>query len=273
MSAEPEAGTPVAADPRLVAHLGAARRLLVFTGAGISTASGIPDFRGPGGVWSRRRPVYFQEFLASEKARVEHWDYKLESWEAFRDARPNAVHEAVAALERAGKVEAVVTQNIDGLHARAGTSPDRLVEIHGTNFEIECLTCGRREAPEPHYESFARTRRPPRCSCGGYLKTATISFGQDLRQADLRRAFAAAAAADLVVALGSTLSVQPAASVPLAAAGRGAPYIIVNRGPTDHDGHPSVALRLEGDVVELFPPAVRAALASAPRGASGHPVI
>src|SRR6202051_4895983 len=108
-----------------------ARRMMIFTGAGISTGSGIPDFRGPNGVWTRRKPVYFQDFMTSEAARIEHWDYKLEGWEGFRAARPNAAHEAIVRLERAGKVLAVVTQNIDGLHALAGTSAERLVELHG----------------------------------------------------------------------------------------------------------------------------------------------
>ncbi len=241
-------------------YLRDARHVLVFTGAGVSTRSGIPDFRGPGGVWSRRRPVYFQEFLASEDARVEYWDYKLEGFEAFRDARPARVHEAIARLERAGRIVMVVTQNIDGLHERAGTSRERLVELHGTNSAVECLTCGARTEPGPHFERFRAERRCPRCACGGLLKLATISFGQSLREGDLARAFAAARAADLVVALGSTLSVHPAASVPLVAAERGVPYVIVNRGETDHDGHPAVRLRLEGDVEEIFPPAVEAAL-------------
>ncbi|MHC4469950.1 MAG: SIR2 family NAD-dependent protein deacylase [Planctomycetota bacterium] len=237
-----------------------AERILVFTGAGISTASGIPDYRGPQGVWKRRRPVYYQQFMASEEARVEYWYFKLESYEEIRDARPNVVHESVVALERAGKLESVVTQNIDGLHAEAGTSPDRLVEIHGTDSRIQCQTCGATSDPEPHYEAFRRTRRPPVCPCGGFLKAATISFGQSLVEEDLARAFSAAASADLGVSLGSTLSVHPAASVPLAAAERGVPYAVVNRGATDHDGLPAVTLRLDGDVVEIFPRAVREAL-------------
>jgi NAD-dependent deacetylase len=177
-----EAAAPAAPDPRLVNYLEGASRILVFTGAGISTGSGIPDYRGPQGIWKTRQPVYYQDFMASHEARVEYWEFKLEGWTAFRDARPNAVHAAIATLEQAGKIELVVTQNIDGLHAAAGTSDERLVEIHGTDREVECQSCGARSAPQPHYEAFERSREPPVCeACGGWLKPATISFGQQLR--------------------------------------------------------------------------------------------
>jgi NAD-dependent deacetylase len=248
-------------DSRLVERLRAARRILVVSGAGVSTASGIPDFRGPGGVWTRRLPVYYSAFLSSEAARVEYWDFKLETWEIYQRAQPNAVHHAIVALERAGKIVAVATQNVDGLHRRAGTSPDLLVELHGTDRLVECQTCHATSDPAPHFALFKKTRRPPLCACGGLLKPATISFGQSLRATDLDRAAAAAGQADLVLALGSTLSVYPAASIPLLAAERGVPYIIVNRGPSEHDDHPSVTLRLEGDVNVIVPPAVDAALA------------
>ena len=248
------------ADARLVERLQNAQRILVFCGAGVSTASGIPDFRGPGGVWTRRRPVQYAEFLASDAARVEYWDYKLESWDIYQRAQPNAVHDAIVALERAGKVAAVVTQNVDGLHRRAGTSPELLVELHGTDLLVECQACRATSEPAPHFASFQATRRPPMCGCGGVLKSATISFGQSLRASDLERAAAAAIEADLVLALGSTLSVYPAASIPLLAAERGTPYVVVNRGATEHDDHPAVTLRLDGDVTEIVPPAVEAAL-------------
>ena len=250
-----------AGQDKLIELLRAARRMLVFTGAGISTGSGIPDFRGPGGVWTRRKPVYYHDFMTSEAARIEHWDYKLEGWQAFRDAQPNATHRAIVELERAGKLLLLVTQNIDGLHTKAGTSEERLVEIHGTNSLVECQTCGRKSEPAPHFEEFRRTRKPPRCACGGFLKPATISFGQNLRSEDLERAEAAALRTDCVVALGSTLSVHPAASVPLQAAKRGVPYVVINRGLTQHDGLPEVRLRLEGDVVKILSSAVKAALA------------
>ncbi len=247
---------------RLIELLQAGKEILVFTGAGISTGSGIPDFRGPDGVWKRRQPVYYHDFMRSEAARIEHWDFKLEGWPGFRNARPNATHTAIVQLERAGKLVAVVTQNIDGLHERAGTSPEILVELHGTNSFVECQTCGQRSEPEAHFEHFRQTRRPPICECGGFLKPTTISFGQNLRNEDLERASRAADKADLVVALGSTLSVYPAADIPLIAARRGAPYVVINRGETEHDGLPEVTLRLEGDVVEIFPRAVAAALES-----------
>jgi NAD-dependent deacetylase len=248
-------------DSRLVERLRTSDRILVFTGAGVSTASGIPDFRGPDGVWRRRRPVYYEEFLASEEARVEYWDFKTESWEILSRARPNAVHRAIVALEGARKIVAVVTQNVDGLHRLAGTSSDRLIELHGTDRLVRCLLCDATSQPAAHIEAFKATRRSPRCACGGLLKPATISFGQPLRQTDLDRAATAAAGTDLVLALGSTLSVYPAASIPLLAAERGTPYVIVNQGVTGHDDRPSVTLRLHGEVTAIVAPAVEAALA------------
>jgi NAD-dependent deacetylase len=245
----------------LADYLRASKKALIFTGAGISTGSGIPDFRGPQGVWTRRQPVYFHDFMMSEAARIEHWDYKLEGRDAFRDARPNAVHHAIVALEKAGKLRSVITQNIDGLHGLAGASAERLVELHGTNALVECQSCHWRGDPEPHFEYFRLNRKPPLCQCGGFLKPATISFGQNLSSIELERAGQAAMDADLVVALGSTLSVYPAASFPLMAAQQGAPYIVINRGATDHDRQRCVTLRLEGEVGEIFPPAVDVALA------------
>jgi NAD-dependent deacetylase len=244
----------------LTGYLRASRRALIFTGAGISTGSGIPDFRGPQGVWTRRQPVYYHDFMSSEAARIEHWDYKLEAWEAFRKAQPNEVHRAIVKLEKAGKLALLVTQNIDGLHSLAGTSRERLVELHGSNSLVECQSCKRRTDPEPHFDFFRAQRKPPLCECGGFLKPATISFGQNLEPNELERARRGAMQADLVVALGSTLSVYPAASFPLLAARRGVPYVIVNRGVAEHDHEPSVSLRIEGEVSAIFPAAVEAAL-------------
>jgi NAD-dependent deacetylase len=235
-------------------------RTLVFTGAGISTASGIPDYRGPKGVWKTRRPVYYQDFMTSAAARREYWQQKSEDHGAFGAAEPNSVHLAIVDLEEAGRVEMVVTQNVDGLHRAAGTPPEHLIEIHGTNTLIECQSCGDRSEPGPHFAAFAATGEPPACACGGYLKPATISFGQNLRSDDLTAAFSAAERCDLVIALGSTLSVAPAADIPLHAARRGTPYVVINRGDTGHDGYGIITLRLEADVGEVFPAAVARAL-------------
>ncbi len=248
------AGRP--AIEALAALLDRAAQILVFTGAGISTASGIPDYRGPQGVWTTRRPVFYQEFLVSEEARASYWRQKLEDHEEFAAARPNAVHHAIVALEEMGKISMVVTQNVDGLHRMAGTTPERLVEIHGSNAEVECQSCGRRTEPEPHLAEFAETGRCPRCGCGGFLKSATISFGQNLRSADMMRARAAAEKSDLVLALGSSLVVYPAADIPLHAVRNGADYVVINRGETEHDRNPQVTLRIEGDVMDVVPAAV-----------------
>jgi len=200
--------------------------------------------------------------MASEAARIAHWDYKVGQWEYVSKARPNTTHRAIVQLEKVGRLVGVLTQNVDGLHALAGTSPERLVELHGTNTLVECQGCGKRSDPAAHFEFFRQRRRAPECVCGGYLKLATISFGQALNPRELERAEQAAEAADLVVALGSTLSVHPAASFPLLAAQRGIPYVIINQGATDHDQLACVSLRLEGDVGSIFPAAVEAALAT-----------
>ncbi len=253
-----DAASDVAALADLIAE---AQWILAFTGAGISTTSGIPDYRGPQGVWNTRRPVYYSEFMRSVDARRRYWQHKVDDHAQLAAARPNAAHLALVELETAGKLGMVATQNVDGLHAAAGTSAGRLVEIHGTARLVECQTCGERTDPEPHFAVFRSTGEPPLCHCGGYLKSATISFGQSLRSVDIGRAQTAAESCDLVLALGSSLVVYPAADIPLIAARRGAPYAIVNRGETDHDHHPSVTLRIEGDVSVVLPAAVRLALA------------
>lgn len=235
----------------LVERLRVRPRFLVFTGAGISTGSGIPDFRGPQGVWKKWTPVYYQEFLTSHEARVRHWQYKLEGWAGFRDASPNAAHRALARLDRQGRLDALVTQNIDGLHQLAGHPPGRVIELHGTNRMVECVACGDRRDPDPVYSEFGRTGDPPRCGCGGFLKPATVSFGQAMPRDKMEEAFMAAGRAEVVCSIGSTLEVEPAASVPRTAQRGGAFYAIINRGPTAHD---AVAdLRIEGDVNRILP--------------------
>jgi NAD-dependent deacetylase len=227
--------------------LAGASRVLAFTGAGVSTASNIPDFRGPIGVWRTRTPVEYPEFMRSEEARVEYWGWKLEGYAAFRDAKPNVAHESLVKLERLGKLEAVVTQNVDGLHRAAGTSSEKLVELHGTGAEALCTRCARRESMGAALERFEKGRVAPLClDCGAIVKPGVVMFGESLDPDTMRRASAAARQADLVLSLGSSLTVTPAADVPLLAVRRGVPYVIVNRGATPHD---SVAtLTIEDDV-------------------------
>lgn len=232
---------------RLTELLAGASRVLAFTGAGVSTASNIPDFRGPNGVWRTRTPVQYRDFLDSEDARVEYWSWKLEGYPAFRDAKPNLAHETLVTLERLGKLEALVTQNIDGLHRLAGTSPEKLVELHGTGAEAVCLRCARREPMGAALERFQEGHVPPMCAgCGALVKPGVVMFGESLDPDTMRRASAAARQADLVLSLGSSLTVTPAADVPLLAVRRGVPYVIVNRGATPHD---SVATLTIGDDV------------------------
>lgn len=242
--------------------IGAADRILVFTGAGISTDAGIPDYRGPSGVWKTQQPVQFSSFLESEDQRTRYWEQKVHSWKTVGSARPTAVHDAITELDGAGKLEAVVTQNVDGLHILAETTRTRVLEVHGTAREAGCLECGARSPIEPHLATFEDSGVPPICAdCGGLLKPATISFGQSLDPLTLARSIQAADRCNLVVALGTTLSVHPAASIPLRAAERGIPYVIVNQGPTDHDRHPTVTIRIEGAVGPIFAAAVARALA------------
>lgn len=228
-----------------------ARRILIFTGAGVSTGSGIPDFRGPDGVWTKREPVLYRDFLSSTKAKQDYWRYKAETFPAFRAAAPNAAHRALAALEAAGRLLALVTQNIDGLHRAAGTGADKLVELHGNGLCAECLDCFDWTTMEEAVARFNADGAPPLCRCGGWLKPAVVMFGEPLDQQTLARAFRAAEDCDLAIAVGSTLSVEPAASVPLAARSAGKPYLVVNRGPTAHDA--LAGLKLDGDACGLLP--------------------
>ena len=228
-----------------------ARKILVFTGAGISTGSGIPDYRGPDGVWLKREPVLYQEFIASTKAKLDYWRYKAETFPAFSAAAPNAAHLALAALEKTGRLRALVTQNIDNLHRAAGTHTDKLVELHGSGLYAECLDCYKWVSMAEALAAFKLDGAPPLCSCGGWLKPAVVMFGEPLEREDLLKAFRAAEDCDLAISVGSSLSVEPAASVPLTAKAAGKPYLIVNRGPTAHDGAADV--KLDGDACELLP--------------------
>jgi NAD-dependent deacetylase len=231
-----------------------AGRIVALTGAGISTDSGIPDFRGPQGVWTRNpaaeRMATIQHYLADPDVRKRAWQSRLEStaWAAG----PNAGHRALVELERSGKLDTLITQNVDGLHQAAGSAPERIVEIHGTMREVVCLSCGERG---PIERALARVRAgeedPPCRSCGGILKTATISFGQALVEKDLERAQRAARRCDLMLAVGTKLSVWPIAGVVPLAKEAGARVVIVNAEPTDMDHLADAVIR--GSISALLP--------------------
>jgi NAD-dependent deacetylase len=213
-----------------------ARSVAAFTGAGISTESGIPDFRSPGGVWDRYRVVTYQEFVASREARIQYWRMKSELYRDLRHARPNAAHLALADLERRGLLTCLITQNIDGLHQDAGSSPQTVIELHGTNRQALCISCDHRWPIDEIQARVEAGQEEPRCEhCGGPVKPATVSFGQAMPEDEMRRAFECAARCDLMLMIGSSLQVQPAASIPPAARQAGARLIFINRDPTPFD--------------------------------------
>jgi NAD-dependent deacetylase len=214
-----------------------AERIVAFTGAGISTESGIPDFRSPGGIWTRYKPIEFADFLRSEDARRETWRRKFATQPTLEQATPNAGHRALARLVAQGRVMAVITQNIDGLHQASGIPDDKVIELHGNTTYAACLSCGKRYELDWVRAIFADGERLPVCTaCGGHIKTATISFGQAMPEAEMQRAHEVTLAADLFVVLGSSLVVYPAAGFPILAKRNGARLVIVNREPTDQDG-------------------------------------
>lgn len=225
------------ADRRRLAELiRASARCVVFTGAGVSTESGIPDFRSPGGVWSRMKPIYFDDFVGSEAKRREAWTRTFSGVTGWTGASPNAGHYAIARLVKSGKASCVITQNVDNLHQVSGVPPDQVIELHGNATYASCLDCSRRYELEVLKQSFLGRDEIPECSsCGGLVKVATISFGQPMPEEAMARAEAEARACDLFLVLGSSLQVYPAASLPLAARRAGAMLAIVNRDPTDQD--------------------------------------
>jgi NAD-dependent deacetylase len=230
----------------LAQMIAAAANITVFTGAGISTESGVPDFRGPGGVWSRMKPIYFQDFVADEAARREAWTRTFSGAAGWTGAAPNAGHHAVAALVARGKAGAVITQNVDNLHQDSGVPADQVVELHGNASYAACLACGRRHELADLKGPFLERGELPACrACGGLVKTATISFGQPMPDEAMARARAAALACDLFLVLGSSLVVYPAAGFPPLAKRNGARLVIVNREATDQDALADLVLHAE----------------------------
>lgn len=231
-----------------------ADRIVPFTGAGISTESGIPDFRSPGGIWTRNRPIPFDEYVASVEARREAWRRRFNIEATFAAARPTRGHLALASLYKAGKAAAVVTQNIDNLHQVSGVAPQDVIELHGNTTYAACLDCAQRYELGPIRETFeASGEEPPDCGCGGIIKTATVSFGQAMPEEPMRRAQKLAADCDLFLSVGSSLVVWPAAGIPLMAKRNGAKLVIINREPTELDEFADLVVRNDiGDVLAPF---------------------
>jgi len=233
----------------------AARRITPFTGAGISTECGIPDFRSPGGLWTKNKPIPFDEFLASQEMRNEAWRRRFAMEPHFAAAKPGRGHLALASLYRAGKAAGVITQNIDNLHQNSGISADDVIELHGNNSYAHCLDCGKRYELMWVREAFIRaSERAPDCpDCGGHIKTATISFGQAMPERAMQRAEQFTLDCDVFLAVGSSLVVWPAAGFPLMAKRNGARLVIINREPTEFDEIADLVVREDiGSVLSPF---------------------
>jgi NAD-dependent protein deacetylase/lipoamidase len=233
----------------------AARVIAPFTGAGISTECGIPDFRSPGGLWTKNKPIPFDEFLASQDMRNEAWRRRFAMDAQFSAARPGRGHLALASLHRSGKAPAVITQNIDNLHQSSGISAEHVIELHGNNSYASCLKCAKRYELEWVRQRFtaARERAPDCTDCGGHIKTATISFGQAMPEREMRRAEQLTLDCDLFLAVGSSLVVWPAAGFPLMAKRNGARLVIINREATEFDEIAELVVREDiGSVLSPF---------------------
>ena len=221
---------------KLTSLISASERIVAFTGAGISTESGIPDFRSPTGIWSKFRPISYNEFVSSESARRESWRRKSILNEELKKATPNRGHRGVFQLCKQGKLSTVITQNIDGLHQSSGIEDEKIIEIHGNATIAKCLECDQEFPLEPILARFKQTQEPPICEyCDGLVKSATISFGQKMPEMKMKQAEAQAKSCDLFLVLGSSLVVYPAAQLPLIAKGEGAHLVIVNLEKTSHD--------------------------------------
>ena len=231
---------------RLQEAIGSAKRIVAFTGAGISTESGIPDFRSPGGIWTKYQPIYFDDFMSSEEMRRESWRRKFATDETMLKAEPNAGHRALAKLVEQGRMTAIITQNVDGLHQRSGVPDSKIIELHGNTTYASCLDCGHRHALEPIRKAFLGSGKLPLCEkCDGIVKTATISFGQAMPEIQMARAQDETMNCDLFIVLGSSLVVYPAAGFPRIAKRRGVKLVILNRDPTDQDDDADLVLHGE----------------------------
>lgn len=220
------------------------KRIVVFTGVGISTESGIPDFRSPGGIWDRFDPneFTFQKFLASEASREKFWDFYRLLWATLARAKPNRGHYAIAELDKLGKLTCVITQNVDNLHQMSGIPDQKVIELHGTLQWVICLECGKRTRKEEIQHRLDLGERVPKCECGGIIKPVTVTFGQPMPEREVQEARKQAAGCDLLMICGSSLLVHPAAQIPLVAKDSGAKLVIINLTPTPHDAFSDVVV-------------------------------
>jgi len=248
---------------QLGVFLNSSRHCVAFTGAGISTESGIPDFRSPGGVWSKTTPVMYGDFVASREQRVRYWKQRVEMYRDFADSEPNAGHDALVDLEKRGKIRAIITQNIDGLHQIAGSQ--RVVEIHGTARVVACISCGKEWTPQHVHRLIEEGDEAPDCDrCGAPLKSKTISFGQAMPEKEMLESQHLAQSADLFVSIGSSLVVEPAASLPRIAKQHGARLVIINRDKTPLD--PTADLVIHESIGKTLTEAVSNVIASRQHG-------
>jgi NAD-dependent deacetylase len=230
---------------RIAQWIAEAKAVVIFTGAGLSTESGIPDFRSPGGVWDKYNPedFYFDRFMASETSRWKYWQMSTEMYEPMKKAQSNAAHIAIAELEKMGRLDCVITQNVDDLHIRAGNSSEKVIPLHGTAMSVSCVSCRKKFDREEVQKRLREEMQAPSCdACGGPLKPDTISFGQAMPVKETQEAYERSSACDLFIVIGSSLVVQPAASMPVTAKRNGARLVIINRDPTPCDHMADVVL-------------------------------
>jgi len=231
------------------------RKNIVFTGAGISTESGIPDYRSKGGIWDHFRPVYFDEFMSSKEARIEYWRRKSELYHDLVKAKPNPAHLSIAKIYEMGLVEAVITQNIDGLHEESGLPADKVIELHGNTRRVRCMSCSKIYNLDDIQKRIEGGDSAPECECGGYLKPDTISFGQSMPEEKVNRAIELSRNCDFMMVIGSTLLVQPASLIPGCAKEGGAFLAIINLSETPYDDRCDVLIR--GKAGEVLPSLVQ----------------
>ncbi|HEY7350967.1 MAG TPA: Sir2 family NAD-dependent protein deacetylase [Ktedonobacterales bacterium] len=244
MASESLSSGPQEAIEDLLEFLEISSQIVVLTGAGASTESGIPDFRSPDGIWRRYPPGTYQDFISKPEARKRYWELRRVLGGQVVGAKPNPTHYALAELERLNKLSGIITQNFDGLHQDAGNSPERVIELHGTSRMAACTRCGTRSSISLLQQRVEAGDEDPQCErCGGYLKAATILFGQPVPRAELDRAIALAKTCDLFLVIGSSLRVSPASRLPMLAVERGAPLVIINREPTPLDQRADIVLR------------------------------